>query len=166
MNNENEQLDVCTSNREIRFIAMLCSLANLIMPVSLGLDGTFSLFMAFLISPILAILIWVTNREKHPFIDESAKNALNFTLSIELYIVIVTLSIVVMTMTWLAKYFAYPPSLDSFLDFDFTPIGIGAIVSLVIPALCLMHFLAIVYGSVCVIKGKIYKYPFTIRFFK
>jgi uncharacterized protein len=153
-------------DREIRVTAMWCTVSNLTLPIGMWADSPFSPLLVLFISSALVLLIWVTNREKHPFIDESAKQALNFTLSIDLYIVIVTLSIVLITMTWVAKYLANPASLYSFPDFALTTFGVGAIASLLIPALCLIHFLAIVYGSVRVIKGNIYKYPFTIRFFK
>jgi uncharacterized Tic20 family protein len=158
MNNEIE--------REVRVTAMWCTVSNLMLPIGMWVDSPFSSFLVLFISSALVLLIWVTNREKHPFIDESAKQALNFTLSFALYIIIVTLAIVGLMMAWISKYLSNVDYLHSFPEFDFTFIGVGAIVSLIIPLLCLIHFIAIVYGTTRVIKGNVYKYPFTIRFFR
>jgi uncharacterized Tic20 family protein len=94
---------------EIRFTAIWCNLTNLIMPVSLVFDGTFSLLMAFFISPILVMLIWITNRKKHPFIDESAKKALNFTLSIDLCLAIAAFSLMRSIAGWTETYYSLSP---------------------------------------------------------
>ena len=96
-------------DREIRFTAMWCSLASLIMPVSLVFDGTFSLLMAFFISPILVMLIWITNRKKHPFIDKSAKKALNFTLSIDLCLAIAAFCQMRSILWWTELYYSLSP---------------------------------------------------------
>jgi uncharacterized protein len=168
MNNENERLTVCVSNREIRFTAMWCSLANLIMPASLVLDGTFSLLMAFLISPILAILIWITNRKKHPFIDKSAKQALNFTLSIDLCLAIVTFCLMRSISWWTELYYSLSP--EDFIanssangDALFTTVSS---LNLFVQILIVIHVCSIVFGSIQAARGNIYKYPLSIRFFR
>jgi uncharacterized protein len=168
MNNENERLAVCTSNREIRFTAMWCNLANLIVPVSLGLDGTFSLLMAFFISPILAILIWVTNRGKHPFIDRSAKKALNFTLSIDLCLAIVTFCQMRSILWWTELYYSLSPedfmaNAASNRDSMLTTVSS---LSLFTQILIVIHVCSIVFGSIQAARGNIYKYPLSIRFFR
>jgi uncharacterized protein len=168
MNNENERLAVCTSNREIRFTAMLCNLANLIVPVSLGLDGTFSLLMAFFISPILAILIWVTNRKKHPFIDKSAKQALNFTLSIDLYLAIAAFCMMRSTLWWTEIYYSLSPEdfmANSSANHNSLLTTVSSL-SLFIQILIVIHVCSIVFGSIQAARGNIYKYPLSIRFFR
>lgn len=155
-------------DREIRFTAMWCSIANLIMPVSLVFDGTFSLLMAFFISPILVTLIWITNREKHPFIDKSAKKALNFTLSIDLCLAIVTFCRMRSIAWWTELYYSlshedfianYSSNLDSFLT-------TVSSLSLFTQILIVIHVCSIVFGSIQAARGTIYKYPLSIRFFR
>jgi uncharacterized protein len=168
MNNENEQLAVCTSNREIRFIAMWCSLANLIMPVSLCLDGIFPLFMAFLISPVLVILIWITNRNEHSFIDKSAKQALNFTLTIDLYLAIATFCIVRSSLWWTELYYSLSSRdflANSSANGDLLHTTVNSL-SLFIQILVIIHVCSIVFGSIQAARGNIYKYPLSIRFLR
>ena len=99
-------------DHKLRFTAMWCSLINLIV-----LTGEiFALLIititcyGFLLSPILLLVpillglwilpwkLWQINRNKHPFIDETVKRALNFTLSGYLYLAIIF-------TIWLKTYF-------------------------------------------------------------
>ena len=155
-------------DREIRFTAMWCSLANLIMPVSLVLDGTFSLLMAFFISPILVMLIWITNRKKHPFIDESARKALNFTLSINLCLAIVTFSLIRSFAWWTETYYSLSPEdfiANSSSNGDSLLTTVSSL-NLLTHILILIHICSIVFGSIQAARGNIYKYPLSIRFFR
>ena len=168
MNNENERLAVCASNREIRFTAMWCSLANLMLPISFVFDGNFCLLMAFFISPILVMLIWVTNLEKHHFIDRSAKQALNFTLSIDLCLAIVTFCLMRSIAWWTEIYYSLSPedftaNYSANIDSLLTTVSS---LSLFTQILIVIHVCSIVFGSIHTARGNIYKYPLSIRFFR
>ena len=168
MNNENERLAVCASNREIRFTAMWCSLANLMLPISFMFEGNFFLLMAFLISPILVMLIWITNREKHPFINKSAKKALNFTLSIDLCLAIAAFCQMKSILWWTEIYSSLSPedfmaNYSSNSDSLFTTVSS---LSLFTQILIIIHVCSIVFGSIQAARGHISKYPLSIRFFR
>jgi uncharacterized protein len=143
-------------DREIRFRAMWYSLANLIMPASVAFSLIFISWISLLVvftSLIFLLIILLANRRKHPFVDKSAKESLNFTLSIGLYLAI-WISI------WVGSCFAAFTNSSS-------PFGaVFMISSFVIPLLFLLHFLAIVLGSIQAAKGNAYKYPLSIRFFR
>ena len=132
------------------------------------LPCTFSLLMAFFISPILVMLIWITNRKKHPFIDESAKKALNFTLSIDLCLAIVTFSLMRSFAWWTETYYSlssedfmanYSSNSNAFLT-------TVSSLSLFTQILIVIHVCSIVFGSIQAARGNIYKYPLSIRFFR
>ena len=99
-------------DHKLRFTAMWCSLINLMVltgEVFALLIITISCF-GFLLSPIILLVpillglwilpwkLWQINRNKHPFIDETVKRALNFTLSGYLYLAIIF-------AIWLKTYF-------------------------------------------------------------
>ena len=142
----------------IRLIAFYCSAANLTIPVSMAVGTMYSYKYAF-ISQLLALgtslmfvlLTWLVNRRKHPFIDESATAALNFSLSIYLYLAI-------LTSIWVE-------SCKSAISRTSGDSGIPLLLSsFAIPILFLLHFFAIFFGSIRAEGGRVYKYPLTIRF--
>jgi uncharacterized protein len=141
----------------IRLIAFCCIAANLTIPASVVI-GTICITNYSIVSPIVALITsllfvfitWLINRRKHPFIDESATEALNFTLSIYLYLAI-------WTSIWIETC---KSSLASKSDLS----GILMISSFAIPILFLLHFFAICFGSIRADGGKVYKYPLSIRF--
>ena len=117
---------------------MWCHLSNLALWFPL---------IPFPFSLLLALMIWRTNRSRHPFINESGREAINFTSSIILYIFIVFA--ISLTICGLGS-----------ADVAFMG-GVTAIVLLI-----LTHFFAIVFGSIKVYTGIVYKYPLTIGFLR
>ena len=99
-------------DHKFRFTAMWCSLINLIvltsevfalLIITISCYG-FLLFPILLLVPILLGLwilpwkLWQINRNKHQFINETVKRALNFTFSCYLYLAIIF-------AIWLKTYF-------------------------------------------------------------
>ena len=99
-------------DHKLRFTAMWCSLINLIVltgEIFALLIITISYF-GFLLSPLFILVpillglwilpwkLWQINRNKHQFINETVKRALNFTFSCYLYLAIIF-------AIWLKTYF-------------------------------------------------------------
>ena len=163
-----------TLDRKLKQCAMLCSFTNLALH--------FSEFIAFIpikfsgqlaclwliLSWILPWKFWHINRHAHPFIDESAKNALNFTLSISLYL---TIFVPILFYSYGISIGAALKKLDSdravpkSIELDIASI-VSQYGSYFVFALLIFHFLTIVFGSVRVAKGNIYRYPLAIPFFR
>ncbi len=117
---------VSTKTKEARTWAMLCHLGGLgiyIIPT-----------IGHLIFPLL---IWAIKKDKHPFVDEHGKAAINFQLSFTIYAVI-----------------------SLFL----TPIfGLGIVLLI---ALALFDLIVIIVAAVKANSGEYYQYPFSIRFIR
>ena len=154
---------------EIRRCAMWCHLLNLIWIVIL-ISTTAVLLpwfnihyisfivmililppLSFLISRTLALVFWRTHRNRHPLINESGKDALNFSLSI-------VLCVLVICTILFASCGLYPAALPLLNLISFT--------WFLVPLLLFTHFCLIIFGSIRANMGEIYKYPYTIQFFK
>jgi uncharacterized Tic20 family protein len=150
---------------------MWCSLCNLILPVGIAIaiglkvlllmlqdfspieldENAISLiiflpFLVVLCAWIVPFVVWQIARRKHSFIDETAKNAFNFTL--------------IITGIWLC--FLLPAiSFAVFLALDYLKIKsmIDYATDLFL-AILILHVTAILYGSDLARKGKVHKYPF------
>jgi len=123
------------TNEEIgkdpRMWAMFCHLA--------GLAG---FVIPVIISGIIApLVVWQIKKDEHPFIDEHGKEAVNFQISISLYMVI---GIVACLIT--------------------------CIVAVLIPffagALCIIDLVFLLIAAVKANNGERYHYPISIRFIK
>jgi hypothetical protein len=116
-------------NKDARQWAMFCHLA--------GLAGLLIPVIGNIVAPLI---IWQIKKEEHPFVDEQGKEAVNFQISMSLYLL-------VSAPIWL---------LLSFVCIGvFIPAAVG-IVDLV--------FLLI--AAVKTNSGLHYRYPLTIRFIK
>jgi uncharacterized Tic20 family protein len=102
------------------------------------------------VSRISCLVFWRMHRRRHPFVDESGKAALNFSLSIDLYLFVVgTISLATCGLLGLGS-----------------GLGVIAYLWILMPLLLFAHFCSIVFGGIQASKGIIYKYPGTISFFK
>ena len=155
---------------EIRRCAMWCHLLNLnliwivmasytiavVVPrlvrndfVSVIITVLALLLLFLLISRTLALVFWRTHRHRHPFINESGKEALNFSLSSDLCVLIIC------TILFASCGF-YPSALPLLNFIGFTWV--------LVPLLLFTHFCLTIFGSIRANMGEIYKYPYTIRF--
>jgi uncharacterized Tic20 family protein len=147
----------------IRIYALLCHLLNLtwiaIMlwrtathPDRAGDDhveakAVLWLALSFLGARILAFIFWLLVNDCHPFVEESGKEAINFSLSIDLY---------ALTICAISLIYAANVNAD----------GAGNIFGWALLILWLSHFCSILWGCIGAGLGKIYRYPLTIRFFR
>ena len=126
MTESNEEL-----SKDSRMWAMFCHLA--------GLAG---FVIPVVISGIIApLIVWQVKKDEHPFIDEHGKEAVNFQISISLYMVI---GIVACLVTCIGAVL---------IPFLAVALGIFDLVFLLIAALKANN-------------GEHYRYPICIRFIK
>ena len=126
MTEANEEL-----SKDSRMWAMFCHLA--------GLAG---FVIPVVISGIIApLIVWQVKKDEHPFIDEHGKEAVNFQISISLYMVI---GIVACLVTCIGAVL---------IPFLAVALGIFDLVFLLIAALKANN-------------GEHYRYPICIRFIK
>jgi uncharacterized protein len=160
------------SDKSVRNVAMWGTLSNLILLASI-----FSPILTILVSiepfilSIFPMFIWRKYRHKHPFIDETLTKAANFTLSICLYIFIACIiSIIIAFVGYINGDNGTPPNpgLDPTLRsmiYSICAIGfIGGRGACML--LLFVHACTIALGSFHVSRGKVYKYPFSINFYK
>lgn len=119
-NQENTQQPV--TNKDETMWAMFCHLSAL---------AGFVIPFGNIIGPLV---LWVIKKDEYPLVNDQGKEALNFQISMTIYILV---SIVLI----------------------FVAIGI-----LFLIALALFEIFAIVIASIKASEGKTYRYPLTIRF--
>ena len=150
-------------DRNIRIRAILCIVANLMLPIVVYIPVMIiapTLFGIPIVIPYIALgwvyplIIWQTNRRRHSFVEECTREALNFTLSIDLYLIIFG-----SILTGSCLFNVYKGMSDFFLS-------MVIFTSFIIPLICITYIGGIVFGIVNAAKGKVYKYPFSIRFFR
>jgi len=106
-------------------MGMLCHL--------LALCGLLGVPFGHIIGPLV---IWLIKREESPFIDACGKEALNFQISMTLYIIVSAL-------------------------LAFVIIGF-----ILLPAILLINLVLTIIASIKASEGTFYQYPLTIRFIR
>ena len=104
-------------SQDARNVAMLCHL--------LGIVGFFA-----------PLMIWLIERDKHRFVDEHGREAMNYQISMLIYGAVAYLSF-------------------------FLPIGI-----VLVPALSLLHLVLVIIGATKAQRGEPWHYPIAIGFLK
>jgi uncharacterized Tic20 family protein len=126
-------------NPSQRLIIIVAHLGGLLM--SFGSVG----ILGFLV-PLVIYLVW---RDTDPFVTQNAREALNFQLT-------------VLTIAGLTVLLAVPAVIVGVLTF-----GVGIVVLLALGATVvvlwfLLPLIAVAHG----LKGRVYRYPFTLRYIK
>ena len=127
MTEANEEL-----SKDARMWAMFCHLA--------GLAGLSPLLPAIgcVIAPLV---IWQLRADKFPFVAEQGRRAVNFQLSMLLY---VTIGIIICFVSIVGTF----------------------LVPIVFCVFCLIDVIFVLIAAVEANRGEHYRYPFSIRFFK
>ena len=101
----------------------------------LAMLGHLSAFITFVGIPSLVgpLVVWLLNRDD-PFVEQQAKDALNFNISFLIYVIAAAISIILL-------------------------IGL-----LALPAVLVTWFVLVIVASVKAANGENYRYPFTIEF--
>jgi uncharacterized protein len=128
-------------------------------------------FVIYWFSLLIPFIAWRTTRKRHPFIDESGRNVMNFHLTIAIYSTIFWL---VMGLIWYsscsALYQVSPYQFNqrtvgsnpNYLIFNISSIAI-AVFAVLQP---LFSLILSIFGAVKAKRGHVYRYPFAIQFFK
>lgn len=114
---EEEAVQQPESPKEARNMAMLCHL--------LGIVGFFA-----------PLVIWLSEKDKHRFVDEHGRAAMNYQISLMIY------------------YFVCCP-------LCFVAIGV-----FLLAVLTIMHVVFVIIGSVRASRGRLWRYPIAIPFLK
>ena len=117
-----EEIKATPDNRDERMWAMFCHLS--------GLAG-FVFPFGNIIAPLV---IWMIKKEEYPLVNDQGKEALNFQISITIYVIASVILI-------------------------FLVIGIPLLI-----ILGLFSLIVIIIASIKANEGEKYRYPFTIRF--
>ena len=110
-------------NKEARTMGMLCHL--------LALCGLVGVPFGHVLGPLV---IWLIKKEESPFIDACGKEALNFQISMTIYIIVSVL------LAWLLIGF------------------------ILLPVILLVNLVLTIIASFKASEGICYRYPLTIRF--
>jgi len=112
-------------SKDARMWAMICHLA--------GLAGLPVPVIGNIVAPLI---VWQIKKEEDPFIDEQGKEAVNFQISMSLYMVICI------------------------------PLCFICIGAFLVPAVALFYLIFLLIAAVNANNGHHYRYPLTIRFIK
>lgn len=96
-------------------------------------------FLGFVIpfgNIVAPLLIWALKKQDSPFIESESKEALNFQLSVSIYMIIAVILVIVL---------------------------VGFVL---VPAVTVFDIIMIIMAAVASSKGTSYRYPLTIRFIK
>ncbi len=121
---------------------------------------------------IMPIILWSFKKDNDVFIDKTGKNVINFQLSLLLYTIII---LIIGGPLFLYLWFHNHINFDRFsiefnhifdihLENNWLIIGIFAIITFVF--FKIFEFILIINGAIKAANGELYKYPFTISFFK
>lgn len=125
-------------------------------------------WISFLILPIpylsllVPYLVWAKGRTIHPFIDEQGKEALNFQISISIYLTALLLLGFFLFFAICGVVISSPLDQTVLNTLFFG----GALMGMAALALILLQTIASVVGAVRAANGQSYRYPLTLRFFR
>ncbi|MHC4519339.1 MAG: DUF4870 domain-containing protein [Planctomycetota bacterium] len=114
---EDDGIQQLEMNQDARNMAMLCHV--------LGVFG--------FIGPLI---IWLSEREKHRFVDEHGRDVMNYQISMMIYFAVAYLSLVLL---------------------------VGFVL---VPALTIAHIVLIVMGAIKAQRGELWHYPIALPFLK
>jgi uncharacterized protein len=122
-----------------RTYAMWTHLAGLIGGIAASLSAGISIVIALLV----VLILWLNKREQSPFIDDHGREAVNFQISLLIYILVLLPLIVFLTC------------------------GIGFIAAIPLAlAIIVLAIVGTIMAASSASKGQYYRYPATIRLLK
>ncbi len=153
-------------SQEVRFWGMLCHLSALswIGCVMLTYFGVVFFITFVLFIHILGpLLIWLSKRSQHSFINAQGKESLNFQLSLTSYALVAGLVFLVatlITMGFILARTSGTSEISALWDILLVIYGWGLFL------LVISQVVLVIFASVKAYKGQVYRYPFTIRYLK
>ncbi|BAU11385.1 hypothetical protein LEP3755_18790 [Leptolyngbya sp. NIES-3755] len=147
----NELLD-----RSTRRWAMSCHLAGLLSIVVCSVAP-----IPFL-GALFPYTVWRMGRDRHPFIDEQGRSAINFQLSMSVYLLVGTIFWIFLTFTTCMASFAGVNTNANFFGTVFEWLFLLGMVASVLFAVFMIS--VIIFAAVKASRGQSYRYPFSMRF--
>jgi uncharacterized protein len=126
--------------------------------------GGIGAFVAPYMGLLLPVVTWRLLRSSHPFVDENGRNVVNFHLSMAVFVTIFLLTSA-LAITSLCGGFPLHMNKPVTLLTN-TGLFIFGIALLLLPAQGLSSSYLSVYGAIRGAKGQVYRYPFSLNFFK
>ncbi|MCU0547898.1 MAG: DUF4870 domain-containing protein [Leptolyngbya sp. Prado105] len=131
------------------------------------LVGLFSIVLcAFLPIPFLGALppyvVWRMGRDRHSFIDEQGREAINFQISMTIYLLVAVILWIFLAFTTCIAAISGVNAAQNALSALFSWILWAGLAIAVLFGLFMMA--VIFFGAVKASRGQSYRYPFTIRF--
>lgn len=135
--------------------------------------STFSKYLFPLANFFAPLLIWTFNKEK-PFVDHHGKEAINFQLSLLLYMLAIALLCLPFFVIGLVDFISLVDSLDkTYVELRYSHIEnltgyfiLFGIVGLLLFGLFIFELYAVITAAMYAAKGQRYSYPLCIPFIK
>jgi hypothetical protein len=115
-------------------------------------------------SILIPLIIWLTQKDKHPFINEQGKESVNFQISMIIYGFVFGLITAILSIFLVLSYSsAYSSGVNSlnllFLSLSYLVLFIWILV-------LIFQLFVIIIASVRAYNGQSYHYPFNLRLLK
>lgn len=107
---------------------------------------------------LVPYLVWARNKTVHPFVDEQGKEALNFQLSIAVYLTALLILGMFLFFVTCGVALTMPNQADSI--FSLAAIAIGAAAAIVL----IPQIILVILAASKAANGQSYRYPLTLRF--
>jgi uncharacterized Tic20 family protein len=107
------------------------------------------------------LLIWLFKREESDLVDDQGKEALNFQISISIYLLAISVLTILFGFIFLITVAGGTPETG-------LPLGFGMLLLIVLLAavIVLFAFVAVIVGAVRAGEGRYYRYPLSIKFIR
>jgi uncharacterized protein len=140
--------------RSIRLWGMGCHLSAIVCPLC-------NCVMIPFVSLIVPYLVWVSGRDRHPFVDDQGRKALNFQISMAIYtisggILLIFLFLLTCGMALTASTFSSAMGNIA--------MWFGFALATLIALFALFQLGVIILAAIKAYNGQSYQYPFTLRF--
>lgn len=154
------------NNQEVRHWAMLCHLSSILwIPIALGLGLVgIPLPLPFL-NIIVPLIIWLSKKNQHPFIDAHGKESLNFQISFTIYSVIAFIIFLFLLAATCGIWAYTSNSTTSSLLFQIALV-VGVVFGILSLIVGIVQLCLVIFAAIKAKKGEFYHYPFTIRFLR
>lgn len=107
------------------------------------------------------LVIWLLKREESDLVDDQGKEALNFQISISIYLLAISALTILFGFISLIAVAGGAP--ETSLPF---PFGVLMLIVLLTAVIVLFVFVAVIVGAVRAGEGRYYRYPLSIRFIR
>ncbi|BAZ66022.1 conserved hypothetical membrane protein [Fischerella sp. NIES-4106] len=115
-------------------------------------------------SVLIPLIIWLTQKEKHQFINEQGKESVNFQISLIIYIL--ALSFILIFLILLLSLISGLISEENSFSFLSIFISLQMLLAFVSLAIFLFQLIIVIIAAVKAYNGQSYRYPFNLRLLK